>query len=83
MSKFKSECWEGGERVILSSGDPGGRTGGRAFSQIHTAPCVWLTDGYKSLNHLDLNLMGATGDQFDTGVPPVVPVKCNLNSLGF
>lgn len=66
MNKFKSECWEGGERVILSSGDLGGRSGGKAFSQNHMAPRVQLTEGYRSLNHLVLNLMGATGAEFDT-----------------
>lgn len=66
MSKFKSECREGGERAILFSRDPGGRTGEKAFSQIHVAPRVRLMDGYGSLNHLVLNLMGAAGAEFDT-----------------
>jgi len=66
MSKFKSECREVGERVIFSSGDPESETGGETTSQIPVAPRAWLAGGYRSLNPLVLNLLRATGAEFET-----------------
>lgn len=67
--------------MILSPGDLELRTGGKAFSQIHLAPCVQLPDGHRSLNHLVLNLIGATGTEFDTKGPTLWLFLCGSPEL--
>lgn len=79
MSKFKSECQEDGERVIVSSKMQEAELVEK-LSLRFTWLCVWLMGGYRCLDHLALSLLGATGAEY--GCSPVVPLNCNLNPLG-
>lgn len=65
MSKFKSECQEGGE---WQSFPPEIREAELLDkpSLIHVTSHVWSRDEYRSLNYFVLNFSGATGAEFDT-----------------
>lgn len=65
MSKFKSEYQEGGEWQSFPPEIEEAEVMDKP-SVIHMNFHVWLTDGYRSLNHFVLNLSGATGAEFNT-----------------
>lgn len=52
-------------------------------SLIHMTSCVWLTYGYRSLNHFVLNLSGATGAEFDTEGSTLWLIPCGSPQMLF